>query len=116
MCVCVGICFAAVFVFRLQPVNPDNTTVFVGNLRSGDVTAAQLETLFGAVGPLNGVSWVAVVVVVYCARHRPLTAQAERSLHFELFSCYFSFFHFVFSNFRCIVFFFFFFFCVCVLF
>lgn len=33
-----------------QPVDPSNTTVFVGNLTSGDVTAAQLEALFQPVG------------------------------------------------------------------
>lgn len=38
-----------------KPVDPNNTTVFVGNLRSGDVSAGQLETLFKAVGPLSGV-------------------------------------------------------------
>lgn len=94
------------FFCRPQPVDPNNTTVFVGNLRSGDVTAAQLETLFGAVGPLNGVSWV-VVVVVWGARHRPLTPQAERSLRFHLFHVVFSFFISFFSVFRCVVLFWF---------
>ncbi|CAM9931391.1 unnamed protein product [Ectocarpus sp. 6 AP-2014] len=36
------------------PVDPNNRTVFVGNLRSGDVSAEQLEALFRAAGPLSG--------------------------------------------------------------
>ncbi|CAM9607667.1 unnamed protein product [Scytosiphon promiscuus] len=36
------------------PVDPNNTTVFVGNLKSGDVTTNQLEVMFRAVGPLSG--------------------------------------------------------------
>ncbi|CAN0309971.1 unnamed protein product [Hapterophycus canaliculatus] len=39
----------------VQPVDPDNTTVFVGNLKSGEVTTNQLEVMFRAVGPLSGV-------------------------------------------------------------
>lgn len=49
--VCCFMC-ARCFRVRVQPVDPNNTTVFVGNLVSGDVPAGQLESIFGVIGPI----------------------------------------------------------------